>query len=253
MEMKIRTVIVDDEPPARRRILSLLTHDPSFELIGECSDGNSAIHVILASKPDLVFLDVQMPGIGGFGVLEAVSSVYLPSVVFVTAYDQYAIKAFECDAIDYLLKPFSRARFYACLERAKSRISSGTNRTEQQKLLALLRRTGADRGRLVVRSKGKILFIQTSEIEWIEAAGNYVRIHAGTRTHTTREKISIFERLLPSERFLRIHRSIIVSIDSVAEIQNCGPGEYVVLLRNGKELPLGRSYQENVANLRSCP
>jgi two-component system LytT family response regulator len=230
-----------------------LTRDPSFELVGECSDGNSAIQVILESKPDLVFLDIQMPGVGGFGVLEAVSPVHLPSVIFVTAYDQYAIKAFECDAIDYLLKPFSLARFFACIGRAKTRISSGTDRTEQQKLLALLRRTGAERGRLVVRSKGKIVFVQTSEIGWIEATGNYVRIHAGTRTHTTREKISVFERLLPPERFLRIHRSIIVSIDSIAEIQSCGPGEYVVLLRNGKELPLGRSYREKVENLRSCP
>jgi two-component system, LytTR family, response regulator len=126
---------VDDEPPARRRILSLLAHDPTFELVGECPDGDSAVRLIAESKPDLAFLDVQMPGVDGFGVLEAVAPAHLPAVIFVTAYDQYAIKAFDCDAIDYLLKPFSRTRFRACLERAKSRISSGGDRTEQEKLL----------------------------------------------------------------------------------------------------------------------
>jgi two-component system LytT family response regulator len=251
--MKIRTVIVDDEPPARRRILSLLGHDPSFELVGECPDGDSAIKLIVESKPALVFLDVQMPGVDGFSVLEAVAPVHLPAVIFVTAYDQYAIKAFDCDAIDYLLKPFSRARFRACLERAKSRIASGGDRIEQEKLLGLLRRTVTDRGRLVIRSKGKLVFVQTQEIEWVEAAGNYVQIHAGGRTHATRETISAFEALLPPDRFLRIHRSIIVNIDAIAEVQSCGAGEYVLVLRGGKELPVGRSYRENLDSVRSVP
>lgn len=205
--------------------------------------------MISETKPDLVFLDVQMPGIDGFGVLESIAPADFPCVIFVTAYDQYAIRAFDVEAVDYLLKPFNQKRFWACLERAKARISKGRDGGEQQQLLELLRKTSATRGRLVVRSKGNLVFLHISDVEWIEAAGNYVQVHAGARAHSIREKISDFERLLPPERFLRIHRSIIVNIDAVSEIQNCGSGEYIVLLRNGKELPLGRSYRDHLDSL----
>jgi two-component system LytT family response regulator len=247
--MKIRTLIVDDEALARRRILSLLKSDPSFEVVGECSDGQSAIRAIIEHKPSLVFLDVQMPEIDGFGVLEAVASVRMPAIIFVTAFDQYAVKAFDTQAIDYLLKPFKQERFVAALARAKSRIQSGVNKLEPEQLLALLRALSQDRERLVVRSEGKVVFLRTAEVEWVEADANYIRIHTRQRSYNIREKISTFERSLPEHKFVRIHRSIIINLDAVAEIQNCGNGEHIVLLRTGKELPLGRTYRERLDSL----
>jgi two-component system LytT family response regulator len=240
---------VDDEPPARRRISSLLSRDPNIEIIGECPDGISAIQMITKKRPQLVFLDVQMPGTDGFVVLDSLPQAALPYIVFVTAYDQYAIKAFEIGAVDYLLKPFSRKRFETCVHRAKERILNAPADTGQQELRALLRQSSFDRDRLVVRSKGNLVFLRTSEIEWIAAAGNYVRIHAGKQLHSIREKIGDIEQRLHPSRFLRVHRSIIVNIDAVAEVQRCGSGEYIVLLRNGRELPLGRSYRERLDEL----
>jgi two-component system, LytTR family, response regulator len=247
--MTIRTVIVDDEPPARRRISSLLSRDPSLHLVGECGDGASAIEMITEERPELVFLDVQMPGTDGFSVVDSLRHSALPYVIFVTAYDQYAIKAFEIGAVDYLLKPFSRKRFETCVQRAKERILNAPADTGQQELRAFLRQSTLDRDRLVVRSKGNLVFLRTPEIEWIAAAGNYVRIHAGKQLHSIREKIGDIEQRLHPSRFLRVHRSIIVNIDAVAEVQRCGSGEYVVLLRDGRELPLGRSYRERLNEL----
>jgi two-component system LytT family response regulator len=247
--MKIRTVIVDDEPPARWRIASLLNREPSFEIVGECADGDSALRVISEKKPDLVFLDVQMPGLDGFGVLERIAPDPLPCIIFVTAYDEHAIRAFDVNAVDYLLKPFDRKRFSACLERAKARISEGRITDDRQRVLDCIQRSNLDRGRLIVRSKGNIIFLRLSEVEWIEASHNSVEIHAGARHHTIREKIGELERVLPADRFLRIHRSLMVNIDAVAEIQSCGPGEHVVLLRNGRELPLGRTYRDRLGSL----
>lgn len=242
-------MIVDDEPLARRRILSLLKNDSSFEVLAECADGESAIQAIVDHRPDLVFLDVQMPGTDGFRVLEAIAPKHLPAVIFVTAYDHYAVRAFETQALDYLLKPFKQGRFHDSLERAKERLLKGDHHADEEKLLGLLRRTGSDRGRIVIRSEGKIVFLRSSEVEWVEAAANYVKVHAGQRVHTVREKIGDFEQILPREKFVRIHRSIIVNLDSIAELQSCGGGEYIVLLRSGKELPLGRTYRENLDSL----
>jgi two-component system, LytTR family, response regulator len=247
--MKIRTVIVDDEPPARWRIASLLNRESSFEIVGECPDGDSALSMISEKKPDLVFLDVQMPGLDGFGVLERIAPDHLPCIIFVTAYDEHAIRAFDVNAVDYLLKPFDRKRFVACLDRAKARIAKGRVSDDRQRVLDYLQRSSLDRGRLIVRSKGNIIFLRLSEVEWIEASHNSVEIHAGARHHTIREKIGELERLLPADRFLRIHRSLLVNIDAVAEIQSCGPGEHVVLLRNGRELPLGRTYRDRLGSL----
>ena len=248
--MKIRTIVVDDEPPARWRILTLLARDPDFEVVGECPDGRSAIELISDAKPDLAFLDVQMPGVDGFGVLEALAPADLPRVIFVTAYDEHAIRAFEVNAVDYLLKPFDKKRFWACLERAKTRISKARPGEEQQRIEELLRRTSPDRGRLVVRSKGNLVFLRTCDVEWIEASHNSVEIHTGPRAHSVREKIGDLEALLPPDRFIRIHRSLIVNLDAVAEIQSCGAGEHIVLLRNGRELPLGRSYRDRLDGLQ---
>jgi two-component system LytT family response regulator len=251
--MQIRTLIVDDEALARRRILSLLRSDPSCEVVAECADGQSAILAIAEHKPSLVFLDVQMPGVDGFGVLEAVAPVHVPAIIFVTAYDQYAVKAFDAQAIDYLLKPFKQERFLAALARAKDRIQSGTNQLSPESMLALLRAVNRDRERLVVRCEGKVVFLRTAEVEWVEADANYVRIHAGKQSYNVREKIGAFERTLPEQKFIRIHRSIIVNLDAVAEIQNCGNGEHIVVLRTGKELPLGRTYRERLDSLIGSP
>jgi two-component system LytT family response regulator len=217
-------------------------------MLTECADGNSAIRAITEHKPDLVFLDVQMPGTDGFGVLEGVAAVHLPAIIFVTAFDQYAVKAFEAHALDYLLKPFKRARFLESLVRAKSAMQKG-DLEQERKLLAMIRRVGSDRGRLVIRTDRKLVFLQNSEVEWIEAAGNYVRIHAGKRTFMVREKISDFERSLAPGKFARIHRSILVNLNAVAEMQSCGGGEHIIVLRSGKELPLGRTYRENLDSL----
>jgi two-component system LytT family response regulator len=241
--------VVDDEPLARRRILSLLKLDSSFEVVAESADGDSAVHAITRHKPDLVMLDVQMPGMDGFAVLEAVAPIHLPEVIFVTAHDQYAVKAFDAQAVDYLLKPFKQGRFVEALTRAKRRLEKGGNTDEQMKLLSLLRLVAGDRGRMVIRSEGRIVFLRSEEVEWIEAAGNYIRLHAGQRIYNVREKLGDFETSLSKHKFIRIHRSLIVNLDAIAEIQSCGGGEFIVVLRNGKELPLGRTYRESLDTL----
>jgi two-component system, LytTR family, response regulator len=244
---------VDDEPLARRRILSFLKSDNSFEVLAECGDGTSAIRAISEHRPDLVFLDVQMPGTDGFGVLEAVAPMHLPSIIFVTAYDQYAVKAFDAHAVDYLLKPFKRERFLESAARAKKTIQKSKDKAgqavDEEKLVALLRSVTGQRGRLVIRCEGKIVFLRNSEIEWIEAASNYVRVHAGQRVFAVREAIGDFQKILSPDTFIRIHRSIIVNIDAVSEMQSCGGGEYVTILRSGKELPLGRTYRSTLDGL----
>jgi two-component system, LytTR family, response regulator len=252
--MKIRTLIIDDEPLARRRILSLLQSDPAFEVVGECGNGKDAVEKILELKPDLVFLDVQMPKLDGFGVLEAVAPTHLPSIIFVTAFDQYAVKAFDAHAVDYLLKPFKQERFLDAMVRAKiqfqSVATSGNGAGEEnQKLLSLLRHVNTDSDRLVVRCGGKVVFLRSSEIEWIEAAANYIKLYSQQRVFTVREKISSLEEALPAGKFLRIHRSVIVNLSMVQEIQPCGGGEFVVVLRSGRELPLGRTYRSKIDEL----
>jgi two-component system LytT family response regulator len=247
--MTIRTVIVDDEALARRRILSLLQLDNTFEVIAECADGPSAIQALSQHRPDLVFLDVQMPGIDGFGVLEAIAPLHLPATIFVTAHDRYAVKAFDAHAVDYLLKPFKRERFVESLEKAKREILTGNNLAGEERLISLLRRVSGRRGRLVIRCEGKIVFLRSSEVEWIEAAANYIRVHAGSRVYSVRDRIGDFHKTLSPDTFLRIHRSIIVNLDAVSEIQSDGRDEYVAVLRSGKELPLGRTYRNSFESL----
>lgn len=223
--MTIRTLVVDDEPLARRRILSFLKPDSNFDVLAECADGLSAIQAITELRPDLVFLDVQMPGTDGFGVLEAIAQVHLPAIVFVTAYDQYAVKAFDAHAVDYLLKPFKRERFLESLAHVKRAMAAGKESVDNEKLTSLLRQVSGQRGRLVIRCEGKIVFLRHSEVEWIEAAANYVRVNAGQNVYPVRESIGSFEKTLASHTFLRVHRSIIVNLDAVAELQSCGGGE----------------------------
>jgi two-component system LytT family response regulator len=242
-------MIVDDEPPARRRIASLLKADSSFELLAECADGASGIRGIIELKPDLVFLDVQMPGMDGFGVLEQIAPTHLPAIIFVTAHDHYAVRAFDEHAVDYLLKPFKRDRFLESLSRAKAAIFRDADSSGDERLLSLLRHISSHQDRFVIRADGKIIFLRNAEVEWIEAAANYIRVHARQHVYSVRDRISDFEKALSPDKFVRIHRSIIVNLDAIAEIQSCGGGEFIVVLRSGKELPLGRTYRETLGGL----
>jgi two-component system LytT family response regulator len=243
--MSIKTLIVDDERVTRRRILSLLKTDSEIEVIGECGDGPAAVRAISESKPDLVFLDVQMPEMTGFDVLQAIPREHLPATIFVTAFDHYTVKAFEAHALDYLLKPFAVERFSDAISRAKRNLNQ-TASPEKGNLVEMLREMRGPRRSIMVRTGGRTVFIRLDEIEWIEAAANYVKIHAGEEQYVVREKISTFEQQLPDLKFVRIHRSLIAGIDHVRELQACGNGEFVVVLRRGKELPLGRTFRSHV-------
>ncbi len=243
--MGISTIIVDDERLARRRIRSLLSNDPDFEIIGECSDGPSAVAALLASKTDLVFLDIQMPEMDGFEVLRNIPEDRRPLVVFVTAHDRYALKAFDTHALDYLLKPFKRERFFEALQRAKGELQRGRE-VYSEKISELLSHLEGPAKRLVVKSEGRIVVLRLDEIDWVEAAANYVRLHVGEKEHNVRDTMATLERRLPREKFVHIHRSLIVNADRIRELQAYDGSEYIVVLRSGKELPLGRSYRQHV-------
>jgi two-component system LytT family response regulator len=241
--MKIRTLIVDDEPLARRSLATLLEIEPDFEVVGECADGAAAVTAIDTSHPDLVFLDVEMPTLNGFEVLDTMKPEQRPALVFVTAHDQFAVRAFDINAVDYLLKPFRRERFLATLERVRQWIterSSGTQVTRS----AIAALTS---DRMTVKSGDRLLFIDLSDLEFIRAAANYVRLQVGTETYDVREGITNVHASLPQERFLRIHRSYIVNLTSLKEIYPVGGGEYMIALRSGRQLPVGPSY---VATIR---
>ena len=244
--MKIRALIVDDEPLARQRIRTLLEADPDVEVVGECADGRSAVAAVREQAPDLLFLDVQMPLLDGFGVLAALGAGPLPVVIFVTAHDRYALRAFEVHALDYLLKPFDRERFRTALGRAKAQVRREPDGDVSRRLLALLRDVQQARKpleRLVVKSGGRVYFVRTEDIDWIEAAGNYVRLHVGKEAHLLRESMAGLEARLDAGRFLRIHRSTIVNIEHIRELQPAFHGDYAVILRDGTQLTLSRSYR----------
>ena len=247
--MKVRVLVVDDEPLARERLTSLLDDDPEVEIAGSCADGQAAISAIRKDSPDLVFLDVQMPGCDGFGVVEAVGPDRMPTTIFVTAYDRYALRAFEARALDYLLKPFDRDRFAVALGRAKEQIQHRREAGVQEKLQALLEdvkpaNTGIDR--LAVKSGGSVYFLRTEEIDWIEAAGNYTRLHAGKQVHLLRETMTALEAKLDPKRFARIHRSTIVNLERVRELQPYFHGDYIVLMHDGTQLTLSRNYRPGI-------
>ena len=247
----ISTVIVDDEPLARERMRSLLDTEEDVEIVGEAKDGVEAVETILGQSPDLVFLDVQMPKLDGFEVIQTVGAERMPPVVFVTAYDQHALRAFEVQALDYLLKPFDQERFHGALKRVRSQIDNQETRDLGRRLLALVRDLKSDRpaartDRLVVKSGGRLFFLRAEEIDWIEAAGNYVRLHVGQDGHLLRETMNSIEARLNPETFFRIHRSHIVNIERIKELQPWFNGEYVVILRNGTRLTLSRGYREKL-------
>ena len=246
---KIRTLVVDDEPLARERLTALLGGETDIEVVGQCRDGEEAVTAIVDHSPDLVFLDVQMPALNGFEVIEAVGSEKMPLVIFVTAYDQHALKAFQVRALDYLLKPFDRERFQDALQRARTQIQRDETGDIGRRLLALvkdLRRDQPKTDRLVVKSGGRLFFLRTDEVDWIEASGNYVRLHVGPASHLLRETMNAIEARLDPEKFFRIHRSRIVNMERIQEMQPWLNGEYAVVLRDGTRLTLSRGYREKL-------
>jgi two-component system LytT family response regulator len=245
----IRTLIVDDEPLARKRLRDLLERDPEIELAGECGDGREAVNLVRRLRPDLVFLDVQMPLLDGFGVLAALGTDLPPAVVFVTAHDRYALKAFEVHALDYLLKPFDRVRFATALGRAKSQLQTAKPPLLDRRLLDLLQTVKESQQfpeRLVVKSADRVCFVRVADIDWIEAAANYVRLHVGKEEHLLRASMAGLEDQLDPIRFVRIHRSTIVNIERIREMQPAFHGDYAVILRDGTELTLSRGYRQKL-------
>ncbi len=260
MTLRIRTLIVDDEPTARAAIRALLAPDPEVLVVGECADGASALDTIRADAPDLVYLDVQMPGMDGLAMLQQLASAEVPVVVFVTAYDQYALRAFEAHALDYLLKPFSNERFHETLTRAKQQVRQGKLSTLHQQLLSLLDTSGrpsaADGGylkRLVIKSGSRVTILGVKDIDWIEADGDYVRVHAGRAWHVLRETMKHLETQFDPVRFVRIHRSTIVNVERIKELQPYFHGEYVVVLHDGTHLKLSRGYKEHLETALGRP
>jgi two-component system LytT family response regulator len=250
--MRIRLLTVDDEPLAREKVRTMVAADPEMEIIGECTNGAEAIAAVHGLRPDLMLLDVQMPQIDGFAVLDALKSDYLPLVIFVTAFDHYAIQAFEVHALDYLLKPFDRERFEAAIEHAKTHLRGTRNGHLDQRILSLLKQIEADSRyleRLVVKTGGRVFFLLTAEIDWIEAEGNYVNVHAARKSHLLRESISGLEAQLDPKDFIRIHRSTIVNLRRVKELQPWSHGEYHVILHDGTQLTLSRNYRDNLQHV----
>jgi two-component system, LytTR family, response regulator len=249
---RLRTLIVDDEPLARDKVRILLAKDPEIEIIGECANGQEAVEMIERESPDLVFLDVQMPGLDGFGVLKQIGAEHAPGVVFVTAYDQHALHAFEVHALDYLVKPFAQKRFNETLQRAKEQLRNRQGGVLTQQLLSLLGGLGSSSRfleRIVVRSNGRVFFLKVNDIDWIEAAGNYLNIHIGNEAHLLRETMNSIEAQLDARKFVRIHRSTLVNIERIKELSPLFHGDYVVTLMNGSRLTLSRSYRERLTGL----
>lgn len=244
--MTIRAVIAEDEPISRGRLRQLVHNIPEFEVVGECRNGRETIDAVLLQKPDLLFLDVQMPDIDGFGVLRALESGPIPTVIFTTAFDKYAVSAFEHHALDYLLKPFDEERFQKAIIRARSHILRGKAEAAGQ-IHSFLEDPEVSRRakQLIIKSGGRLLFLRMDDIDWIESAANYVRIHAGSHTYPFRTAINKLEDRLDKERFVRIHRSILINPDRIEELEPCGNSEFLVKLSTGKVLPMSRGYRKS--------
>src|SRR5215467_4701792 len=238
---KIRALIVDDEELARDRVASLLAEQPDVEVVGTCADGASAVEMIERERPDLVFLDVQMPGMDGFDVVENLDRDHVPAIVFVTAHDAHAIRAFEIHALDFLLKP---------LERARAHLTHDKSSTIDSRLVSLLEELRDERKypeRLIVKSSGRVFFVRAEEIDWVEASGNYVKVHTKTDAHLLRESMKNMEGKLDPKTFVRIHRSAIVNIDRIKELEPWFHGEYVVILRDGTRLTASRVFSDRLS------
>src|SRR5262245_61012646 len=251
---KIRAIIVDDEKPARRRLRELLEKQPEIAIVAECSNGADAVRKIRALRPDLLLLDIQMPELDGFGVVAAIGAAQMPATIFVTAYDQYALKAFEVSALDYLLKPFSDERFERSLARVLLFLSGRRREELSHRILSLLDQfqpkrpdnTGSPLDCLMIKDGRRVLFLRVEEIDWIEAAGVYVQIHTAGKIRLHRISLSELEAKLDARQFLRIHRSAIVNLQKVREFHPHSHGDFLVVLHDGTELKLSRSYRQKV-------
>jgi two-component system LytT family response regulator len=272
--MPIRVLIVDDEPIARRRMQRLLREEADVDVMQEVGSGREAIDAIHRDRPDLVLLDVQMPDVDGFGVVEALGVEQMPATIFVTAYNEYAVRAFDVHAIDYLLKPFDPDRFHVAFQRARAHLEQVSSAEQGRKIKALLEQVlgdasaaaiGAGLGngngngthtapvprhryldRLMVKHDGRVFFIKVTDVDWFEAAGNYVRVHTGKVSHLIRETMQRVESQLDPSMFVRIHRAVIVNLDRIRELQPWFAGDYVVILRDGRQLKLSRTYREHL-------
>ena len=248
----IRVLIVDDEPLARRTIRDLLAEHSDIKVIGECSNGLEAVAFIHDNRPDLLFLDVQMPGLDGFETLARLEPECIPAIVFVTAYDQHALKAFEVHALDYLLKPFNDQRFREAVQQAKAQIELKEISQVSQSLLNLLgeryqpesaqqnQNRRSSLARFMIKTRGRVIFIEASHVDWISADDYFIKLHAGENTHLLRMSMNELEERLDPKTFLRIHRSTIVNFDRVKELRQTAGGEYVVVLKTGTELKISR-------------
>jgi two-component system LytT family response regulator len=257
---KIKTLLVDDEPLARRNLRVLLKDDADVEVVGEARNGTEALDAIREHSPDLVFLDIQMPEMDGFGVLENIEAGQMPVIVFVTAFDRYALRAFEFHALDYLLKPFDDARFEKALRQAKQQVEQRDIKDLSHRLIALL--AGRDAAtttehpaktdyltRLLIKSSGRVSFLKTEDVDWIGAEDYYIKLHVGRKNHLLRETMNEMEAKLDPSKFVRVHRSSIVNVDRIRELQQHFNGEYVVVLKDGTELKLSRSRREQLQNM----
>jgi two-component system LytT family response regulator len=250
--VKLRVLIADDEPLGRERLRSFLRLEPDAEVVAECANGIEALDAIRRHTPQLVFMDIQMPELDGFGVLEALDGARPPAIIFVTAFDQFALQAFEVHAVDYLLKPFARDRFQTAFQRARERLTGASPAPGDPSLASLLATLGADSQpleRLPVRSQGRISFVNTAEIDWIGAADNYVELHVGKMTHMVRMSLSTLAGRLSPDRLVRISRSHMVNLDRIKEIRSKSHGDYLILLQNGTRLTGSRNYRGNLSSL----
>ncbi len=251
--MNIRALIVDDEPLAREWVRSAVAEDPELEVLGECGDGFEAAEAIRRLKPDLVFLDVQMPGLDGFGVLEALSPEEIPAVVFVTAFDQYAVRAFEAQAVDYLMKPFSKERVEEAVRRVRELVKGRSLEDFRESVAKIVEKIRRDRSFpewVLLKADGKNVFVKVKDIDWIESSRNNVRIHVGQTIYLLHETTSAIASRLDPKKFLRIHRSAIVNIERIKELHPWFNGDYAVVLRDGTQLTLSSSYRDRLKEFR---
>lgn len=255
-EQKIRVLIVDDEPPARSVVRKFLRQERDAEIVGEAGSGRQAIEMIAEHQPDLVLLDIQMPEMNGFEVIRKIGAENMPHIIFVTAYDQYALRAFEVHALDYLLKPFSRARFHAAFQRAREHIHARQPddiRNKLDRLLHALQVKPKYLQRLAIQGEGRVTFIQCSDIDWIEAAEKYVRLHVRNKSYLLRQSMKSLEQHLDPQLFLRIHRSAIVNLERIKEVQPWFNNQFKVILHDQTELISSKKYRDKLRNLCSNP
>jgi two-component system, LytTR family, response regulator len=252
MTRKIRVLLVDDETLARERVRGMLAEASDVEIVGECADGTSAVEAIERDQPDLVFLDVQMPGLDGFEVIENLEVERMPAIIFVTAYDDYAIRAFGVHALDFLLKPFDRQRFEKALDHARQQIALASRPDIDPGIVALLKDLRAERARnerIVVKTSDRVFFVRAEEIDWVEAAGNYVKIHVKGEAHVIRGSMKAMESRLDPRIFVRIHRSTIVNVDRIKELEPWFHGEYIVIMQDGSRLTASRVFADRLTAL----